>query len=126
MARLSLAMGLVSNPKVLFADEPTRELDPAGRQQVWDVLRARRNASAAVVNEGYVYTNSVELKPGESHTIVFAVVVDWSVFEPAQRVINSTGVGFLGDNVNYTQTVSVGMWYRIYFMLVSNGQPTVR
>ena len=49
MARLSLAMGLVSNPKVLFADEPTRELDPAGRQQAWEVLRSRRNAGAAIV-----------------------------------------------------------------------------
>jgi len=49
MARLSLAMGLVSDPKVLFADEPTRELDPAGRQQAWDVLRARRNAGVAIV-----------------------------------------------------------------------------
>ena len=49
LARLSLAMGLVSNPRVLFADEPTRELDPEGRQQVWEVLRSRRNAGAAVI-----------------------------------------------------------------------------
>jgi ABC-2 type transport system ATP-binding protein len=49
MALLSLAMGLVSNPKVLFADEPTRELDPAGRHQAWDVLRSRRSAGTAIV-----------------------------------------------------------------------------
>jgi len=49
MARLSLAMGLVSNPRVLVADEPTRELDPAGRQQAWTILRARRDAGVAVI-----------------------------------------------------------------------------
>ncbi len=49
MARLSLAMGLVSNPKVLVADEPTRELDPSGRQQAWDLLRSRRNGGTAIV-----------------------------------------------------------------------------
>ena len=49
LARLSLAMGLVSDPKVLFADEPTRELDPAGRQEMWELLRARRNAGMAIV-----------------------------------------------------------------------------
>ena len=49
LARLSLAMGLVSNPKVLFADEPTRELDPAGRYQAWEVLRSRSSAGTAIV-----------------------------------------------------------------------------
>ena len=49
MARLSLAMGLVSNPKVLVADEPTRELDPAGRQQEWAILRRRRDAGTAII-----------------------------------------------------------------------------
>ncbi|MEI6669117.1 MAG: ABC transporter ATP-binding protein [Acidobacteriota bacterium] len=49
LARLSLAMGLVSDPKVLFADEPTRELDPGGRQDLWDVLRGRRDRGMAIV-----------------------------------------------------------------------------
>jgi ABC-2 type transport system ATP-binding protein len=49
LARLSLAMGLVSDPTVLFADEPTRELDPAGRQDVWTLLRTRRDAGMAIV-----------------------------------------------------------------------------
>jgi len=49
LARLSLAMGLVPEPRVLFADEPTRELDPAGRAHVWEVLRTRRARGMAVV-----------------------------------------------------------------------------
>jgi ABC-2 type transport system ATP-binding protein len=49
LARLSLAMGLVSDPTVLFADEPTRELDPKGRHDMWDLIRSRRDAGMTIV-----------------------------------------------------------------------------
>jgi ABC-2 type transport system ATP-binding protein len=38
--RLDIAAGLVRAPEVLFLDEPTTGLDPAGRRDVWDVVRA--------------------------------------------------------------------------------------
>jgi ABC-2 type transport system ATP-binding protein len=34
--RLSIAMGLVSDPQVLFLDEPTLGLDPQARRGVWE------------------------------------------------------------------------------------------
>ncbi len=37
--RLDLAAGLVTQPPVLFLDEPTTGLDPASRQRMWDVIR---------------------------------------------------------------------------------------
>lgn len=37
--RLDLASSLVSDPKVLFLDEPTTGLDPQSRQDVWDYVR---------------------------------------------------------------------------------------
>ena len=37
--RLDIAMSLVGEPAVLFLDEPTTGLDPAGRQEVWQVVR---------------------------------------------------------------------------------------
>jgi ABC-2 type transport system ATP-binding protein len=40
--RVSLALALVNDPVVLFADEPTRELDPEGARVVWDLLQRRR------------------------------------------------------------------------------------
>lgn len=37
--RLDLAAALIVAPEVLFVDEPTTGLDPAGRRQVWDAIR---------------------------------------------------------------------------------------
>jgi ABC-2 type transport system ATP-binding protein len=37
--RLDLASSLVSDPKVLFLDEPTTGLDPQSRQSVWEYVR---------------------------------------------------------------------------------------
>jgi ABC-2 type transport system ATP-binding protein len=37
--RLDLAGALVAKPTVLFLDEPTTGLDPAGRADMWDVIR---------------------------------------------------------------------------------------
>jgi ABC-2 type transport system ATP-binding protein len=38
--RLELARGLMTEPKVLFLDEPTQGLDPQNRAAVWDYVRA--------------------------------------------------------------------------------------
>ncbi|MFA6588564.1 MAG: ABC transporter ATP-binding protein [Patescibacteria group bacterium] len=36
--RLSIAVGLVNDPKVLFLDEPTTGLDPQARRNMWDLI----------------------------------------------------------------------------------------
>lgn len=36
--RLSLAISLVGNPKVVFLDEPSSGLDPSHRRQMWNIL----------------------------------------------------------------------------------------
>ena len=37
--RLELARGLITNPDVLFLDEPTQGLDPQNRANIWDYIR---------------------------------------------------------------------------------------
>ncbi|MFH8731567.1 ABC transporter ATP-binding protein [Streptomyces sp. NPDC017964] len=47
--RLDIAMGIVHRPKVLFLDEPTTGLDPAGRADLWDVVRRLRDEHGTTV-----------------------------------------------------------------------------
>ncbi|WP_163895827.1 ABC transporter ATP-binding protein [Mycolicibacterium hippocampi] len=47
--RLSLACALVGRPDVVFLDEPTEGLDPAGQQLVWDITRRLRADGVAIV-----------------------------------------------------------------------------
>ena len=47
--RLDLAASLMTRPPVLFLDEPTTGLDPAGRQRVWDIIGALAGEGATVL-----------------------------------------------------------------------------
>jgi len=46
--RLDLASSLVSNPKILFLDEPTTGLDPQSRQDVWEYI-AKLNSQGMTI-----------------------------------------------------------------------------
>jgi len=47
--RLAIAVALVSEPDLLFLDEPTAGLDPQARRQLWDVIQALRAEGRTVV-----------------------------------------------------------------------------
>jgi ABC-2 type transport system ATP-binding protein len=47
--RLGIARALVNDPSVVFLDEPTLGLDPAGQAQVLDIIRTIANARDATV-----------------------------------------------------------------------------
>ncbi|MGC5009818.1 ATP-binding cassette domain-containing protein [Streptosporangium sp. DT93] len=47
--RLDLAMSLVSQPRVIFLDEPTTGLDPASRTTMWDAVRDLVSAGTTIV-----------------------------------------------------------------------------
>ncbi|MEV5613885.1 ATP-binding cassette domain-containing protein [Streptomyces sp. NPDC052225] len=47
--RLDIAMALTHRPAVLFLDEPTTGLDPAGRADLWDLVRGLRDEHGTTV-----------------------------------------------------------------------------
>lgn len=54
MRRLSIAMALISAPKVLFLDEPTLGLDVFARRELWGVIRALRGHATVVLTTHYL------------------------------------------------------------------------
>lgn len=52
--RLSLAMALVSDPQVLFLDEPTLGLDVLARSELWDAIRALKGKTTVVLTTHYM------------------------------------------------------------------------
>ncbi|TCN51759.1 ABC-2 type transport system ATP-binding protein [Rhodococcus sp. SMB37] len=47
--RLDLAASMILAPQVLFLDEPTTGLDPAGRREVWEAVRNLADAGTTVL-----------------------------------------------------------------------------
>ena len=47
--RLSVAISLVSDPKIIYLDEPSTGLDPENRRQLWDILAALKGKRAMVL-----------------------------------------------------------------------------
>ena len=47
--RLDVGLGIVGNPALLFLDEPTTGLDPAGRRTSWELVRALAGEGTTVI-----------------------------------------------------------------------------
>ena len=52
--RLSIAMALISEPKILFLDEPTLGLDVIARSDLWEIIRALKGKTTIVLTTHYM------------------------------------------------------------------------
>ncbi len=52
--RLSIALALVGEPKILFLDEPTLGLDVLARSDLWDIIRALKGKITVVLTTHYM------------------------------------------------------------------------
>ena len=48
--KLSLAMALVSKPKVIVLDEPTSGLDVESRRQVWELIKRMKQGRSIIMS----------------------------------------------------------------------------
>ncbi|MBO7196979.1 MAG: ABC transporter ATP-binding protein [Clostridia bacterium] len=52
--RLSIAMALISEPKILFLDEPTLGLDVIARSELWDLIRSIKGKVTVILTTHYM------------------------------------------------------------------------
>ena len=52
--RLSIAMALISQPAILFLDEPTLGLDVLARHELWDMIRALKGKITIILTTHYM------------------------------------------------------------------------
>jgi ABC-2 type transport system ATP-binding protein len=52
--RLSIAMALISEPKVLFLDEPTLGLDVLARSELWDIINSLKGKVTIILTTHYM------------------------------------------------------------------------
>ncbi len=52
--RLSIAMALISEPKILFLDEPTLGLDVIARSELWDIIRSLKGRITIILTTHYM------------------------------------------------------------------------
>lgn len=52
--RLSIAMALISEPQILFLDEPTLGLDVIARSELWDVIRSLKGKITIILTTHYM------------------------------------------------------------------------
>ena len=84
--RLSIAMALISNPDVLFLDEPTLGLDVLARNELWEVIRALKGTVTVVLTTHY-------MEEAEALSDRIGIMKDGRllVVGTAQELIASTG-----------------------------------
>ena len=52
--RLSIAIALISKPKILFLDEPTLGLDVFARRQLWQIIKKLKNNITIILTSHYL------------------------------------------------------------------------
>ena len=52
--RLSIAMALITNPQILFLDEPTLGLDVLARRQLWSVIAGLKGKVTTILTTHYL------------------------------------------------------------------------
>lgn len=90
--RLSIAMALISEPKILFLDEPTLGLDVIARAELWDIIRALKGRITIILTTHY-------MEEAESLSDRIAIMKDGKLLicDTAESIKNTAGVDKFED-----------------------------
>ncbi|WP_137988610.1 ATP-binding cassette domain-containing protein [Streptomyces vilmorinianum] len=130
--RLDLAASLITEPEVLFLDEPTTGLDPRGRGEVWESVRSLVGRGGgttvllttqyleeadqladriSVVDRGRVVADGTadELKAKVGGDRIDVVLRDGRRLEEAARLLAVSGAGISGAGISGAGISDVGI-----------------
>lgn len=90
--RLSIAMGLITRPRILFLDEPTLGLDVLARRELWEVIRGLKGRVTVVLTTHY-------LEEAEALSDRIAVMAQGRLraMGTAEELVRSTGAANFED-----------------------------
>ena len=85
--RLSIAMALISEPEILFLDEPTLGLDVIARSDLWDIIRALKGKVTIILTTHY-------MEEAESLSDRIAIMKDGKLLicDTAEKIKETAGV----------------------------------
>nr|VZI00636.1 unnamed protein product [Spirometra erinaceieuropaei] len=122
LRKLSTAVAILGNPRVLLLDEPTSGMDPGAKRYLWDVLKSllRDNCSIVLTShsmeECEALCNRVGIMvagqfqcfgtvPRLKERFGEGYIVEVDVRAPAERVTESLRVALGEENVHLTESV---------------------
>ncbi|BHF81004.1 hypothetical protein SprV_0702413300 [Sparganum proliferum] len=122
LRKLSTAVAILGNPRVLLLDEPTSGMDPGAKRYLWDVLKSllRDNCSIVLTShsmeECETLCNRVGIMvagqfqcfgtvPRLKERFGEGYIVEVDVRAPAERVTESLRVALDEENVHLTESV---------------------
>jgi ABC-2 type transport system ATP-binding protein len=95
--RLDLAISFISNPPVIFLDEPTTGLDPRSRRAVWDAVGAVKNDGATILLTTQYLEEADQLADRIAMIDGGTVVAEGTAAELKDQVGSETVELFFGD-----------------------------
>jgi len=93
--RLSVAISLVGNPKVIFMDEPTTGLDPDSRRSLWEVL--------------------LQVKPGKCLILTTHSMEEADVLSDRIGIMSRGELKVIGSNVHLKNKYGEGYSLKVNF-----------
>ena len=84
--RLSIAMALISEPEILFLDEPTLGLDVLARSDLWDLIRSLKGKVTIILTTHY-------MEEAEARSDRIAIMKDGKLLicDTAERIKETAG-----------------------------------
>jgi len=102
--RLDLAASLTGHPEIVFLDEPTTGLDPAKREDMWDVVRAivERGTSVLLTTQ---YLEEADALADDIVVINHGKVIAHDTAENLKRVVGSQTLKIRPSDLAHTDQV---------------------